>query len=122
MSERTRATWSTSTSRSWGASPRAAGGVRTGAGQAGRRQWVGSAYIHSAVDDRSRLAYSEVLDDERAQTVVAFWARALDWFAARGVRVQRVLTDIQTRCISLRSWPKRPPGEGCRESAPAHHR
>lgn len=70
------------------------GGWRAhGRGQAGRRQRVGYAYIHSAVDDRSRLAYSEVLDDERAPTVVAFWTRALDWFAVHGVRVQRVLTD-----------------------------
>lgn len=64
-----------------------------GRGRAGARQRVGYAFIHSAVDDHSRLAYSEVLPDERAQTSVAFWRRALAWFAARGVTVRAVLTD-----------------------------
>lgn len=64
-----------------------------GRGHAGARQRVGYAYIHSAVDDRSRLAYSEVLADERADTVTAFWRRALAWFAARAVTVHGVLTD-----------------------------
>ena len=73
--------------------PTGGGWKAHGRGQAGRRQRVGYAYIHSAVDDHSRLAYSEVLDDERAPTVVAFWRRARDWFAGHGVSVQRVLTD-----------------------------
>jgi transposase InsO family protein len=73
--------------------PRGGGWRAHGRGQGGRRQRVGYAYIHSAVDDHSRLAYSEVLPDERAETAAAFWDRALDWFAARGVRVQRLLTD-----------------------------
>lgn len=64
-----------------------------GRGHAGLRQRVGYAFIHSAVDDHSRVAYSEVLPDERAQTTVAFWQRALAWFAARGVTVRAVLTD-----------------------------
>jgi transposase InsO family protein len=54
---------------------------------------VGYAYIHSAVDDHSRLAYSEVCADERAASVVAFWRRAVDWFAQHGVVVRAVLTD-----------------------------
>ena len=54
---------------------------------------VGYAFIHSIVDDHSRVAYSEVLADERAVTAVAFWQRALAWFAERGVTVQAVLTD-----------------------------
>ncbi|MCK9485368.1 MAG: IS481 family transposase [Dehalococcoidia bacterium] len=64
-----------------------------GRGRAGRRQRVGYAYIHSAVDDHSRLAYSEVLGDERAATAVGFWGRAQAWFAERGIAVQAVLTD-----------------------------
>lgn len=64
-----------------------------GRGHGRVRQRVGYAYIHSAVDDCSRLAYSEVLDDERAATVVGFWERALAWLAGRGVPVQAVLTD-----------------------------
>lgn len=67
-----------------------------GRGQAGVRQRVGYAYIHSVVDDHSRLAYSAVLDNERADTVVGFWERALAWFAERGVPVQAVLTDNGT--------------------------
>ena len=54
---------------------------------------VGFAYIRSVVDDHSRLAYSEVLADERAVTAVAFWQRACAWFAERGVTVRAVLTD-----------------------------
>ena len=54
---------------------------------------VGYAYVHSAVDDHSRLAYSEVLADERATTAAAFWNRAVRWFAEHGVAVRRVLTD-----------------------------
>ncbi len=54
---------------------------------------VGYAYVHSAVDDHSRVAYSEVLSDERAVTAIAFWQRALAWFAERGVTVRAVLTD-----------------------------
>jgi transposase InsO family protein len=72
----------------------AGGGWRArGRGQAGVRQRVGYAFIHSAVDDHSRLAYSEALGDERAETVVGFWRRALAWFAAREVTVRAVLTD-----------------------------
>jgi transposase InsO family protein len=72
----------------------AGGGWRAhGRGQAGVRQRVGYAYVHSAVDDHTRLAYSEVLPDERATTAVAFWCRALAWFAERAVVVHAVLTD-----------------------------
>ncbi|MBV7252505.1 MULTISPECIES: IS481 family transposase [Streptomyces] len=54
---------------------------------------IGYSYIHSAVDDHSRLAYSEVLPDERQHTAIAFWQRANAFFAAHGVTVERVLTD-----------------------------
>jgi transposase InsO family protein len=54
---------------------------------------VGYDYIHSAVDDHSRLAYSEICGDERGLTAAAFWTRAIAFFAAHGVLVQRVLTD-----------------------------
>ncbi len=50
-------------------------------------------YVHSVVDDHSRLAYSEILPDEQADTVVAFWARAHAFFSAHGVTIERVLTD-----------------------------
>ncbi|MER6218971.1 IS481 family transposase [Streptomyces sp. NPDC001674] len=54
---------------------------------------IGYSYIHSAVDDHSRLAYSEVLADERQHTAIAFWTRANAFFAAHGITVERVLTD-----------------------------
>jgi transposase InsO family protein len=58
-----------------------------------RRQRIGYAYLHSAIDDYSRLAYTEVLADETGATAAGFWRRAEAWFRARGVVVERVLTD-----------------------------
>jgi transposase InsO family protein len=57
------------------------------------KKHLGYAYLHSAVDDHSRLAYTEVLADEKGVTAAAFWRRAEAWFRARGVVVERVLTD-----------------------------
>ena len=54
---------------------------------------VGYAYLHTAIDDFSRLAYTEVLADEKGATAAAFWRRAEGWFRARGVVVERVLSD-----------------------------
>jgi transposase InsO family protein len=58
-----------------------------------RTRGIGWEYVHVCVDDCSRLAYVEVLTDERGVTVAAFMRRALAWFRARGVLVQRVLSD-----------------------------
>ena len=57
------------------------------------RSGTGYWYIHNAVDDHSRLAYSELLDDERKETAAAFWHRASAYFADAGITVRRVLTD-----------------------------
>jgi transposase InsO family protein len=54
---------------------------------------IGYAFIHSAVDGYSRLAYSEVLPDEQASTAIAFWNRANTYFEGHGITVERVLTD-----------------------------
>ena len=54
---------------------------------------IGWEYVHVCIDDCSRLAYAEVLVDERGATAAAFIRRALTWFRARGVLVQRVLSD-----------------------------
>jgi transposase InsO family protein len=54
---------------------------------------IGYAYIHTAIDDHSRLAYSEILPDERAATAAGFWSRARNWFASCGIHVKAVLTD-----------------------------
>lgn len=61
--------------------------------EAVRGRGIGYAYLHAAVDDHSRLAYVEVLDDERGPTCAAFWTRANAWFRADGIIVQRVMTD-----------------------------
>ena len=54
---------------------------------------AGYEYVHVCVDDYSRLAYVEVLTDERATAAICFLRRALEWFTAQGVRVERVMTD-----------------------------
>ena len=58
-----------------------------------RVQGAGWEYVHVAIDDHSRVAYAEVLADQRATTTVAFCRRVARWFAARGVRIRRLLTD-----------------------------
>ncbi len=58
-----------------------------------RARGVGWEFVHVAIDDRSRLAYAEVLADERKESAVGFLARAAAWFRAKGVRIERVMTD-----------------------------
>lgn len=64
---------------------------------------VGYRYIHTAVDDRTRLAYSEILNDENKTTAAAFLTRAVLWFRLRGVVVERVITDNGS-CYRSRLW------------------
>jgi transposase InsO family protein len=55
---------------------------------------IGFDFVHSLVDDHSRLAYSEVLPDEKGTTCAAFLQRAIDYFAAQGItRIERLMTD-----------------------------
>ena len=54
---------------------------------------MGTAYVHTVLDDHSRVAYAEVHDDEKAVTATAVLTRATAWFADRGVTVTRVLSD-----------------------------
>lgn len=54
---------------------------------------IGYDYVHTAIDDYSRMAYTEVLSDEKDLTCAGFLHRAMAWFAAHGVRVRRLLTD-----------------------------
>jgi transposase InsO family protein len=69
---------------------RVTGRVPGGVCTAARLGWEA---VHVAVDDYSRLAYVEVLDDQTAPTAVAFLRRAISFFAAHGITVQRVMTD-----------------------------
>ena len=95
------ASWCTSTSRSWGGSPRAAAGACTGArARPARRGRLGYDYVHSAVDDHTRLAYSEIHPDERGQTCAGFLARAAAFFAAHGITAHRARDDRQRLCLS----------------------
>ncbi len=54
---------------------------------------AGWEYVHVMVDDHSRLAYAEVLDDLTASCAVAFLRRAVAWFAERGVKIEAVMSD-----------------------------
>ncbi|MCX5231357.1 IS481 family transposase [Streptomyces sp. NBC_00233] len=71
------------------------GGHRTNGRQAGRPiRGMGFDYVHSAVDDHSRLAYSEIHPDEKVATCAGFLARAAAFFHSQGIdRIERVLTD-----------------------------
>ncbi|HSP02321.1 MAG TPA: IS481 family transposase [Acidimicrobiales bacterium] len=75
------------------------GGWRAHGRQAGstsrdRKRRVGFDFVHSLVDDHSRLAYSEILDDEKAGTCAGFFARAVDYFASFGIdRIEALMTD-----------------------------
>jgi transposase InsO family protein len=87
---------------------------------------TGWEYVHVAVDDYSRLAYAEVLADEKAATAIGFLRRALAFFARHGVQVERVLTDNGSAYVSiahavtcrqlgirhLRTRPRRPQTNG----------
>jgi hypothetical protein len=77
---------------------------------------MGTAYVHSVLDDHSRVVYAEIHDDERKETAVAVLRRATAWFAARGVRIERVLSDNgscyrsqlwRDTCAELKITPKR---------------
>ena len=66
----------------------------------GQVRGIGWEYAHVCIDDCSRLAYAEVLPDERGTTIAAFMRRALAWFRTRGVLVQRVLSDNGSGYVS----------------------
>jgi transposase InsO family protein len=57
------------------------------------RGLTGHEYVHVMIDDHTRLAYAEVLDDLTASCAIAFLRRAVTWFAARGVHIRAVMTD-----------------------------
>jgi transposase InsO family protein len=91
-----------------------------------RNRGVGWEFVHVCIDDRSRVAYVEILPDEKGASVEAFTRRAVRWFHKRGVRIQRILTDNgsgylsrcfralceQLRIRHLRTQPYRPRTNG----------
>src|ERR1700750_1640415 len=74
-----------------------------------RRRKAGWDFVHIAVDDTTRLAYAEVLSDEKAATAVDFLRRAVAFFARHGVTVERVLTDNGSPHHSGVAPVRRPP-------------
>ena len=62
-------------------------------GEGAKARMVGYRYLHSAIDDRTRIVYSEILDNEQASTAAGFWARAAAWYQSIGIPVERVITD-----------------------------
>jgi transposase InsO family protein len=65
-----------------------------------RNAGIGWEFVHVCVDDFTRIAYVEVLEDEKGVTTAAFLHRAAAWFAAQGVKVERVMTDNGSGYVS----------------------
>jgi transposase InsO family protein len=76
-----------------------------------KRATIGYRFLHTAIDDRTRLAYSEVLDDEQGPTAAVFWRRAHAWFAAHGIPIERVITD-NGACYRSFAWRNALAGTG----------
>ena len=68
-------------------------GHRVTGDRSDRSRGAGWEYVHVAVDDASRLAYVEVLPDQKGLTAVAFFERARRWYAKRRIEIERVMTD-----------------------------
>ena len=77
---------------------------------------MGTAFVHTVIDDHSRLAYAEICDDETARTAIGVLRRAVSWFAARGVSVRRVLSDNGSAYVS-HAWR-----DACAELSVTHKR
>lgn len=82
----------------------------------GYRPKIGIAFLHTVIDDHSRIAYAEICADEKAGTAIGVLQRAVAWFAEHGVIVQRVLSDNgsayrsyvwRDACADLGITPKR---------------
>ena len=76
---------------------------RTGHRNSDYKPLVGTAFVHTVIDDHSRVAYAEIHDDEKKETAAAVLRNAVAWFAARGVTIQRVLTDNGS-CYRSQLW------------------
>jgi transposase InsO family protein len=76
---------------------------RTGKRGKDYRPAIGTAFVHTVVDDYSRVAYVEICADEKAQTAIGVLQRAVAWFADHGVVVERVLSD-NGACYRSQVW------------------
>ncbi len=95
-------------------------GSRSDRRDSGKKGWE---FVHVCVDDATRLAYVEVLADEKAKTAIGFLRRAVAFYRARGITVERLMTDngsayrstvhaIACRALSIRHIRTRPTGPG----------
>jgi transposase InsO family protein len=75
-------------------------GHRIHGDRATRQRGIGWEFAHVAIDDFSRLSYVEILPDERGGTTAGFLRRALAWYQAQGIQVQRLLTDNGSAYVS----------------------
>jgi transposase InsO family protein len=89
--------------RAQGFKHRSATAARTGLRDRHGGAATGTAFVHTVIDDHSRVAYAEIHGDETAVTAIGVLRRAVSWFAARGVTVERVLSDNGSAYRS-RAW------------------
>ena len=79
---------------------------------------IGTAFLHTVIDDHSRVAYVEICADEKAETAIGVLHRAVAWFAERGVTVERVLSD-NGACYRSYAWRDACAELGITHNAPA---
>lgn len=91
-------------------------GHRITGNRRGQKRGVGYDFAHVCIDDHSRVAYVEILPDERGETAAAFFLRAMAWYTRLGVKIERVLTDNGT-CYRSRVF-----AAACRDPAIRHLR
>ena len=89
--------------------------MRTGRTAKGNPK-IGIAFLHTVIDDHSRVAYAEICSDERSATAIGVLQRSVAWFAAQGVTVERVLSDNGS-CYRSHDWR-----DACAELAVSHTR
>ena len=90
-------------------------------GSKSRKVVRGYAYVHSAIDAHSRLAYSEIHANEQAITMLGFWSRARAFFASYGIGIERVMTD-NGACYRSTAFAKELFATGIRHTYIRHYR
>jgi len=83
-----------------GAKNSRASAARSGHTRTSKHPRNGTAYVHTVLDDYSRVAYAEIHHDEKAVTAIAVLQRAVAWFAAQGITTKRVLSDNGSAYVS----------------------
>ena len=102
--------------RQQGKQNRATTGRRTGERDRHHGPRLGTAFVHTVIDDHTRLAYAEICTDERATTAIGVLQRAVTWFADHGVSIDQVLSDNGS-CYRSSAWR-----EACADLGVRHKR